>query len=149
MTRQVLLLAAAAVIIGACTLSSAAAPTSTNPPVTVVSTPSPTPTPSGANVRIAARAPQIISFTVSPNPIERGQDLIAAWQVNGASQATLWQLTYDSKLDRWYRQPDPISAGSNIGEYRLTMPGDARQSRNERTYRVELGGCWRRLYIHE
>ncbi len=70
--------------------------------------------------------PKIVSFTVSPNPVERGQDLRVAWQVNGASQATLWQLTYDSKLDRWYRQPDPISSGSNIGEYRLTVPRDAR-----------------------
>jgi hypothetical protein len=78
-------------------------------------------------------APQIISFTVLPNAVERGQDMIVSWQVDGASAATLWQLAYGSKLDRWYRQPDPISSGSNIGEYRLTVPGDANQ-----TLRFEL-----------
>jgi hypothetical protein len=80
-----------------------------------------------------APAPRIISFTVLPDPVERGQDMIVSWQVDGASKATLWQLTYDSKMGRWHRQPDPISSGSNSGEYRLTVPGDA-----NRTLRFEL-----------
>jgi hypothetical protein len=29
-------------------------------------------------------APQIISFAVLPNPVERGQDVIVSWEVNGA-----------------------------------------------------------------
>jgi hypothetical protein len=33
-------------------------------------------------------APQIISFTVLPDPVERGQDMIVSWQVDGASIAT-------------------------------------------------------------
>jgi hypothetical protein len=80
-----------------------------------------------------AATPQIVSFIVSPNPVERGEDLTISWQVDGAAQATLWQLTYDSRLARWDRQPDPVSSGSNIGEYRLTVPGDA-----NRTLRFEL-----------
>lgn len=89
-------------------------------PVAIVST-SPSPTTSLAD-------PRIISFSVSPNPVERGQDITVSWQVEGASQATLWPLIYDSKLGRWYRQPDPISAGSNSGAHRLAVPGDANQT---------------------
>ncbi len=84
-----------------------------------------TPTPLSPS---ASAVPQIVAFEVSPNPVERGDDLRITWQVDGASRATLWSLTYDSKMGRWYRQPDPISSGSSVGEYRLSMPGDANQA---------------------
>jgi hypothetical protein len=73
-------------------------------------------------------APQVISFTVSPNPVERGSDVRVQWHVTGTTHATLWPLTYDSKTGQWYRMGDPISTGSTIGEHRLTVPGDANQT---------------------
>ncbi|HET7090965.1 MAG TPA: hypothetical protein VFL17_20225, partial [Anaerolineae bacterium] len=81
----------------------------------------------------ASAVPQIVAFEVFPNPVERGDELRVTWQVDGASRAALWPMTYDSKLGRWYRQRDPISTGSTAGEYRLTVPPDA-----DRTLRFEL-----------
>jgi hypothetical protein len=115
MIRTIILLIATAMLIGACSSSSAAVLAPTNPPTAAVAT------------------PRILAFTVSPNPVERGQDLVVSWQVDGAAQAALWRLWYNSKLNDWYQQPDPLSSGSNSGEYRLTVPRDA-----DRTLRFEL-----------
>ena len=93
----------------------AIAPAATQPPKTPVQFVTPT----------TAAVPRILSFEVTPNPVERGQDLVVSWQVDGASQATLWRLWHSSKLNDWYRQTDPISSGSNGGEFHLTVPRDA------------------------
>lgn len=124
--RSARLLLAICWLLSACS-SQPAQPTANHPTNPIAVAPFQTVTPNDV------AAPRIISFTVSPNPVERGQDVTVSWQVDGASQATVWQLTYDSKLDRWYRQSDPISSGSNIGEYRLTVAGDA-----NRTLRFEI-----------
>ena len=68
---------------------------------------------------------QVISFTVEPNPVERGDSATITWHVTGASQVTLWQLGYESKIGYWPRRHEPEAIGPAVGEWTVTVPFDA------------------------
>ena len=68
---------------------------------------------------------QVTSFAVQPNPVERGDSVTITWHVTGASQVTLWQLGYESKIGYWPRRHEPEATGPAIGEWTVTVPFDA------------------------
>jgi hypothetical protein len=77
---------------------------------------------------------QVVSFTVAPNPVERGDTVKVKWNVAESPHVALWQMTYDSKLGRWYRRlPSPVTTGAAVGEWAITVPEDA-----DHTLRFEL-----------
>ena len=49
-------------------------------------------TPTGEGLRV-------LSFTVTPNPVERGGRVTVTWDVAGASRVTLWRMQYASRVD--------------------------------------------------
>ncbi len=126
MKKRLSILFILSLLVGACSTRPNEATSAIEPSAHLIS---PTAQPSPA---IAGKL-SIISFTVLPNPVERGSDLRIAWQTDGAARVALWQMTYDPKLGRWFRQGDPLSTGSAPGEYRLTVPPDA-----DRTLRFEI-----------
>ncbi len=77
------------------------------------------------------------SFAASPNPVDRNAQLTLSWDVAGAASVTLWPMTYDRKLGRWFRIPagapgypysSPAASGSAKGQWTMRVPSDARYS---------------------
>jgi hypothetical protein len=75
-------------------------------------------TPTGEGLRV-------LSFTVTPNPVERGDRVTVTWNVAGASRVTLWRMQYGSKMSYWYRLRPPETTGSATGEWTIVVPHDA------------------------
>jgi hypothetical protein len=75
-------------------------------------------TPTGEGLRV-------LSFTVAPNPVERGGRVTVTWNVAGASRVTLWRMQYGSKMGYWYRLRPPDTSGSATGEWTIVVPHDA------------------------
>jgi hypothetical protein len=103
-------------------------------PAQSTSVPNFTPATTPTGIPTTGGSLQVVSFTVAPNPVERGGTVKVKWNVTGASHVALWQMTYDSKLGRWYRRlPSPVTTGAEVGEWAITVPEDA-----DRTLRFEL-----------
>ena len=74
---------------------------------------------------LSADSLQVTSFTVKPNPVERGDSVTITWHITGASQVTLWQLRYESKIGYWPRRHEPEATSPAAGEWTVTVPFDA------------------------
>lgn len=91
-----------------------------------------------------AQGLRVVSFAVTPNPVERGGRVTLTWEVQGASRVTLWRVRYDAKLGRWYRLRPPETAGAATGEWTIEVPHDATWQRTPAVdqphwdYRFEL-----------
>ena len=77
----------------------------------------------------------VVSFTASPNPVDRGQELTLSWDVAFALKITVWPMTYDRKTGRWSRLdedagPDPMglphTSNDASGQWTGRVPDDAR-----------------------
>jgi hypothetical protein len=68
---------------------------------------------------------QVISLTVTPNPVEHGSSVTVTWSVAGASRVTLWRMQYESKMGYWYRLHFPETTGAAVGEWTISVPRDA------------------------
>jgi hypothetical protein len=68
---------------------------------------------------------RVVSFTVTPNPAERGSSVTVTWNVAGASRVTLWRMRYESKMCYWYRLRPPETTGPATGKWTIAVPHDA------------------------
>jgi hypothetical protein len=62
--------------------------------------------------------PGIHSFSVHPNPVERGGSVTVQWQVAGAEDISVWRHAPGGALAEWYDSPGPSGSWSlKLGDY--------------------------------
>ena len=84
------------------------------------------PAPAASPTNAPASGLAILSFSASPNPVERGTVVRLSWTVQAAAAVTVWPMAYDDKRSVWYRQSSPTYTGSGDAELTVAVAVDAR-----------------------